>query len=299
MSEVMIGFKNLLAFVTVVEENSFTKAADRLYQTQPALSIQIKKLELSLGAKLIERREKEIILTDAGIIFYPEAKRMLEHYQRTLEAIGELESLQRGRLRICASTLPGEYILPAIVGEYKRKYPAVQVELHIADTDRVVEALLNRQAQIGFLGSAPQEPKLLVERFREDELFLLVKPSYDHRINWTSFPLESLILREQGSGTRKVVEEYLKKKLNKNIPAPKMEVGSTRAVINMVAAGLGIAFVSRWAAEDAIKLGKVIIYPGAEFIIKRPLYKAVLKDSYLSNATKAFWEIASIPLELI
>lgn len=293
MNEVMIGFRNLTAFVTMVEENSFTKAAEKLYQTQPALSIQIKKLENALGAQLIERKEKEILLTDAGEIFYPEAKRILEHYTRTLEAIDELKEMQRGRLLICASTLPGEYILPKMVGAFQRQYPGVQVELNIADTDKVTAALKNRQAQIGFLGVSPLDPKLTVETFEEDELYLLVSPDDTKKISWPAFPLDRLILREKGSGTRRVVEENLKRKLNLQIITPKMEVGSTQAVINMIAAGLGIGFVSRWAAEDAITLGKVKVYPGDEFVIKRKLYKAVLKDSYLSNTTKAFWELAT------
>jgi len=288
----VIGFKHLQAFVTIVEEKSFTKAADRLYQTQPALSIQIKNLENILEVKLIERKEKEILLTDAGSIFYPEAKKMLENYTRTIEALAELKGLHQGNLSIGASTLPGEYILPEIVGKFKKIYPGVKVELKIADTGEVIEALKNREVQIGFLGVFPDEQKLYVHEFREDQLQLVVSPKHEKNFQWSKFPIDSLILREHGSGTRKIIEEHLKKNLNLNKIIPKMEVGSTRAVINMVAAGLGISYISEWAAEEAILLGKLKIAPYPENVIKRTLYGAVLQDNYLSYAAQAFWGLA-------
>jgi DNA-binding transcriptional LysR family regulator len=287
----MIGFKNLQAFVTLVEENSFTRAADKLYQTQPALSIQIKKLESILEARLIERKDKEILLTDAGKIFYPEAKRMLEHYMRTKKDIVELKDLSRGELLIGASTLPGEYILPQIVCKFQQEHPRVKVGLNIADTGKVVEAIKDREVHIGFLGALPNDPKLCCDVFREDELYLIVSPEYEKEICWSNFPMDDLILRERGSGTRQVVEEYLKDRLNLKMLTPKMEVGSTRAIMNMVAAGLGISYVSRWAVEEALLLGKVKAYCCPENNIKRSLYKAVLKDSYLSYSARAFWEL--------
>lgn len=280
------------AFVTVIEEKSFTKAADRLYQTQPALSIQIKNLESVLEVQLIERKEKEILLTDAGRIFYPEAKKMLEHYTRTIEALNELKGIHRGSLTIGASTLPGEYILPVIVGKFKKMYPGVNVELKIADTEQVIDDIKNREIQIGFLGVYPDEPKLHIRTFREDQLQLIVSPEYEKNFQWSKFPIESLILREHGSGTRKIIEENLKKTLKLTKIVPKMEVGSTRAVINMVAAGLGISYVSQCAAEEALLLGKIKIAPYPENMISRTLYGAVLQDGYLSYAALEFWKLA-------
>lgn len=288
----MIGFKHLQAFVTIVEEKSFTKAADRLYQTQPALSIQIKNLENILEAKLIERKEKEIMLTDAGNIFYPEAKKMLESYSRTIEALTELKGLHRGSLAIGASTLPGEYILPEIVGKFKNIYPDINVKLKIADTERIIEDLKNREVQIGFLGGLPDEQKLHVESFREDQLLLVVSPEHENKFQWSKFPIDSLILREHGSGTRKIIEEHLKKSLKLTKIIPKMEVGSTRAVINMVAAGLGVSYVSEWAAQEAMLLGKLKIAPYPDNTIKRTLYGAVLQDAYLSYTSQSFWQLA-------
>lgn len=288
----MIGFKHLQAFVTIVEEKSFTKAADRLYQTQPALSIQIKNLENILEAKLIERKEKEIMLTDAGNIFYPEAKKMLESYSRTIEALTELKGLHRGSLAIGASTLPGEYILPEIVGKFKNIYPDINVKLKIADTERIIEDLKNREVQIGFLGGLPDEQKLHVESFREDQLLLVVSPEHENKFQWSKFPIDSLILREHGSGTRKIIEEHLKKSLKLTKIIPKMEVGSTRAVINMVAAGLGVSYVSEWAAQEAMLLGKLKIAPYPDNTIKRTLYGAVLQDAYLSYTAQSFWQLA-------
>ena len=288
----MLGFKHLEAFVTVIDEKSFTKAAEKLFLTQPTLSIQIKNLEKDLGVELIERKDKDIYLTDAGKILYGESKKILESMNRIREALDELKTMGRGSLMIGASTLPGEYIVPLIISSYQKLYPGIKIKMMIGDTNQILDALLCREIQVGFLGAPAHDSRLEIREFKDDTLYLITSPDWPDNRDWERFPFGELILREKGSGTRQVIEEYLIAKYGarSNI-APKMEVGSTRAIINLVAAGLGISFVSGWAAEESIKLGKIKALSVPGLSIKRTVYTAILKDSYLSYAARAFWDM--------
>jgi len=290
----LFGFKHLQAFVAIVEEKSFTKAAGILFQTQPALSMQIKNLENALGFKLIERKDKDILLTDAGKIFYPEAKKILDSMIQTREALAELKNLGRGNLSIGASTLPGEYIVPSIIASYQKLYPAIKVKMKIGDTGQIINALKSREVQVGFIGAWTSDPLTDIKKIREDEMCLITGPDWPDDYDWDMFPFEQLILREKGSGTRQVVEEYLVLKYKvKEALKPKMEVGSTRAIINMVAAGLGVSFVSGWSVEESLKLGKIKVVSGKDIGFTRTIYGAILKGSYLSHAARAFWDLAT------
>lgn len=288
----MIGLKHLKAFVTLVERKNFTKAAEALYQSQPALSIQIKNLEDSLQAKLVERKDKEIILTDAGKIFYTTAKDILAAYDRAIEDMDELKGLHKGCLCLGAGTLPGEYILPELLKRFKAKYPQIRVDLKIAASGEILEDLKNRKIHIGFVSILSNEHIFEAKLFRKDKLVLILPPNETTEINWDHFPVKRLILREAGSGTRKAVEDYLKKRVGITRVIPGIEIGSTRAIINMVAAGLGISYVSEWAANEAILLGKIKTTSSEEDTISRQLYATTLRGSYMSYAAKAFFDLA-------
>jgi DNA-binding transcriptional LysR family regulator len=289
----MISIKNLRAFVTVVDEMSFTRAAERLYQTQPGLSMQVRNLEQYVNAELVERKDKGIRLTDAGEIFYPEAIRILAMLDSVKEAVNELKGLKRGYLSIGASTLPGEYIIPDITADFLAAYPLVNVNLMIGDTKQVVAALKSGEIQIAFLGAVPHDSMLDTQKFRDDELLLAGPYNWPDNYSWARFPLEKLIFREKGSGTRTAVEKHLADKEIK-LPSGKniREVGSTHAIIKLISAGAGISFVSRWAVEEPLRLGKIKILSCPVGSIKRMLYAARLKDSYLSFSAKAFWQYA-------
>ncbi|QNB48052.1 LysR family transcriptional regulator [Thermanaerosceptrum fracticalcis] len=291
VGEVMIGMKHLQAFVTVVREKSFSRAAEVLYQTQPALSKQVKALENYLGAVLLDRSEKEVTLTDAGALFYPEAKRILDTLTQAKGAIAELQGLKRGKLSLGASTLPGEYLLPALVGKFRKIYPGIDVEIKVADTREIINALKSGEVQIGFLGAPPVEPIFEAYPFSEDRIILIAPPHYPDRV--TDLSWDQLILREKGSGTRQVVEEFFKQQgRSVEKTAGAMEIGSTRAIINAVAAGWGFSFVSHWAAEEALLLGKVKEIPYVAQGIQRLIYCARVLNHYHGCTAQAFWEFA-------
>ncbi len=288
----MIGFKHLQAFTVVARERSFTRAAEILFQTQPALSKQVKDLERYLDAILLDRQNKEVTLTEAGELFYPEARRILEGMERSREALAELRNLTKGRILLGASTLPGEYILPEYIGEFRKMYPGLKIELKIDDTGHTVQRLKAREIQIGLIGALPGDPELSITPCIKDEL-ILIAPLAGHpdRYALAQLPWEMMIYREPGSGTRRVVEQFL---AALGISPAKafagMEIGSTKAIINAVAAGLGISFVSRWAVQDALALGKVKEIRLDCGTIRRWIYLAELKGRYASPAVKTFRE---------
>lgn len=289
VGEVMIGIKHLQAFVTVVKEKSFSRAAEVLYQTQPALSKQVKALENYLGAVLLDRNEKEVTLTDAGALFYPEAQRILDTLTQAQESLAELQGLKRGKLSLGASTLPGEYLLPALVGKFREMHPGIDVEIKVADTREIINALKSGEVQIGFLGAPPVESIFETYPFSEDRLILIAPPHYPDKVE--ELPWAHLILREKGSGTRQVVEEFFKQQgRSVGKTAGNMEIGSTRAIINAVAAGWGFSFVSYWAAEEALLLGKVKEIPYVAKGIQRFIYCARLANRYHGCTARAFWQ---------
>lgn len=286
----MVDLRQLQAFVTVVEEGGFTRAAERLYQTQPALSLQIKNLEKYFDTTLFKRHEKELSLTDAGEILYGEAKKILDAVSSVKNELDELKGLKRGYLSVGASTLPGEYILPSIVAAYKAAYPEIRVELKISDTRQVESDLKNGRIQLGFLGTKSQDPHLQVDSLLEDEIVLIAPPDRQEINEWDNVPWNELILREQGSGTRAVIEKYLAER-GVNV-RPGLEIGSTQAIIRTVAASLGISFVPETAAQDQLRLGSIKRVDLKDGGIKRTIYMARLKNRYVSYAAREFIEMA-------
>ena len=274
-----MNFKQLEAFLWVAELHSFTKAARQLYMSQPAISFQIKALEEDLQATLFQRGDKKVILTDAGRVLYPEAKRMLRHYQKIKAGLEDLKGLKTGHLVVGASTIPGEYILPLLIGGFKEKYPGIQITLKVAGSGQVDQWVREREIDLGITGVPSNSEGIECVPWLEDQMVLIVPRS--HR--WakslevlTVFDLknETMVLREQGSGTRRTLEKKLEKKrisLDK-IPCS-MELGSTRSVITAVEAGLGVSIVSRCAVQETLELGRVVEIPLAELDLTRFLYQ--------------------------
>jgi len=289
----MSSIKEFQTFAAIVQERSFTKAAEKTFQSQSAVSKQLKKLESIIGAKLIERYEREVLTTELGEVFYQYAIVILESYNSALEAISELQNLQGGFLDIGASTLPGEYILPSLIGGFKRQFPKIDIRMQIAKTDEIISMLKSRATQIAFIGANVVDDDIEVMPYLDDELVLIrsknIAKTENNSKSAIETALQNLIIREQGSGTRKVIEEFLVKKGYK-IPAKAMQLGSNRAILSAVASGIGYSFLSKWVIQDAIKLRQVEQVPITEGNIKRKIYTATLKNRYINPATIAFIE---------
>ncbi|PKM82656.1 MAG: LysR family transcriptional regulator [Firmicutes bacterium HGW-Firmicutes-14] len=289
----MFSLRQLKAFVTVAENKSFTNAAKILFMTQPAISAQIKALEERLEVKLIERNDKTIALTEAGEVLFIEAQKILDIYDGFMEAIDEMKGIHRGKLFITASTIPGEYVLPILIGGFHRVYPGIEISLKIGDTGAVVQQLLKRTVDIGIIGAPVKNESISLKEFIKDELIIIGPPGNTKNVQEISVEelVEAdLVLREPDSGTRMMFYEKISS-AGVEIRQLKvvMELGSTRAIITAVESGLGLSVVSRLAAQEALELGKITEYRVRGISFERYLYLAWNKNKYESFAAKEFF----------
>lgn len=289
----MSSIKHIRAFIMVADLKSFTNAAEALFMTQPAVSCQIKSLEENIGIPLFERNDKRIELTDAGKVFYREAKEIMIAYQRAWEVMDEFKGLKRGNLALGASTIPGEYVMPRYIGAFRRKYPGITISLTVQDTGSVLDLLLERKIDLGLVGAQVELDTVEFQPFLRDELVLIASASCDLPKMISSRELSYLefVVRERNSGTRmvlkKIFDQYGIKEHDLNIT---MELGSTQAMITAVNANLGVGFVSKWAAEAALKAGSVKQIMISDMNLERDLYIVTLKNANYTRARDVFLE---------
>ncbi len=289
-----IEFRHLETFCRVADLKSFSKAADDLFLTQPTVSGHILSLEQSLSLRLFDRASREVRLTRSGEIFQQYASKILSLRKDLLNALTEFSVGIRGQLSLGTSTIPGEYLLPRLISEFKKEHPSFVISLKIADTKEVVDYVLQDQVEIGITGAKLKHPSLHYEKYEEDEI-IIVAPS-DHplarkkRVILDELLKEPWIIREEGSGTRIAVENVLRKKGRSfrqfNLA---IEMGSTSSVKEGVRAKLGLAFISERAAEGEIRQGifSRIDVEGIEPIV-RQIYIVSHRRRTLSPMGKEF-----------
>ena len=255
-----IDFRHLETFSRVAELKSFSKAANDLFLTQPTVSGHILSLEQSLSLRLFDRTGKGIRLTKAGEVFLKYASKILSFRKDLLNALSEFSQGIRGELSLGASTIPGEYLLPKLMGHFKKDHPHFIISLKIADTKEIVQYVLQDNIELGIIGAKLNHSSLHYEKFEEDEI-IVVAPSDHPLIRKRRVTLEELfnepwIIREEGSGTQIAVEKALRKK-GKSLKQfnVAMEMGSTSSVKEGVKAKLGLAFISRRATEEELNQG--------------------------------------------
>lgn len=292
----------LETFVTVANHRSFSGAARALNLTQPAVSKHIAVLEAIYGARLINRSSRRVELTEAGQALYRYAVEILDLMARAARDVSSFGQTIKGHLHIGASTIPGQYVLPAVLKEFGRRYPAVTIHLDITNTGSVVRQLLQETIQVGAVGAPVDHPRIAALPFAVDELVVLLPA--DHPLAAAKeIPPEHLagqrvVWREPRSGTRHEVEHLLTEAgIDPASFIRAGEFGSTEAVIAAVEAGLGLSFVSRWAAEKALRGGKVVMAGIAGTPLKRRLYLIHLRDRILSPAAQAFLNVAAAKQE--
>lgn len=255
-----IDFRHLETFCRVADLKSFSKAADDLFITQPTVSGHILSLEKSLSLRLFDRASREVRLTKAGEIFQEYASKILSFRKDLLNALSEFSQGIRGELSLGASTIPGEYLLPKLMGDFKKEHPQFIISLKIADTKEIIQYVLQDRVEFGIIGAKLNYPSLHYERYIEDRIFV-VAPS-DHpltrkkRVNVEELSKVPWIIREEGSGTQIAVEKALRKK-SKSLKEFNVviEMGSTSSVKEGVKAKLGLAFLSGKATEEEVSQG--------------------------------------------
>ena len=252
--------RRLQVFHTVARLLSFTKAADALHMTQPAVTFQVRQLEEYFNTRLFDRTYNRISLTEVGEAVYRYAEQILEHYAEMENAVKQMTGSVNGILLLGASTTIAEYMLPALLGDFKKKYPEVRIRLRVSNTEGIVSMVEENIIDLGVVEAPVTNKSLMVELCRMDQLVAVAPP--DHELaNKQQVSVRELfqypyICREEGSGTREVINEYLSKfniaPCDLNIV---MELGSPEAIKGAVATGMGISILSRATLYKELQLG--------------------------------------------
>lgn len=250
----------LVVFRTVAEQRSFRKAAEELYLTQPAVSLQIKALEEGLGIQLFDRSGAHIELTEAGETLLKYARQAKSLLHDAEQAIAALSGNHAGRLALGASTTIAQYVLPFLLGEYSREYPRVSLTLVSGNTEEIVSSAEKESIVLGLIEGPAHSRELKTEPFLPDELVMIVPAAHEWvergRVSIAEISSTPLLMRERGSGTRQVVEMALKHhQVKVSALQIVMELDSTEAIKSAVEVGLGAGFVSRWALAKDARLG--------------------------------------------
>jgi len=285
----------LVVFCKVIELQSFTKAAEAVLLTQPTVSEHIRALEDSLGEKLIDRLGREILPTPAGKVLYQYAREIIGLRDKAVQALERFKGNLSGTLHIGASTIPGTYILPRVIGTFKARYPAIQITLKIAGSGEVVQKILEGSVEFGMIGAKWDEKRIRLEEAYSDELVLIVYEGHpwEKRENVSLQELADMpfVLRERTSGTRIVMSHALEAAglapSRLNVVA---EMGSTEAVRQAVKAKIGITLISRHAVEEDIARKTLFAVPLDGVTIRRPFFVAQRKNRELSPLCAAFLE---------
>ena len=281
--DIDMDIKELEAFVYVVENCSFSRAAELLHLTQPTISSHVSALERKLNIKLIVRTTKETYPSDAGKLLYKYAKEILQVRENAAIALRNFSQEMKGTISIAASTVPSQYYLPHLLQDFRARYPDITFNIQMEDSPKVVELVATRSVEIGFCGTM-----VLIAPNTEKYQAFAGKP----------FPIkqlkeETFISREKGSGTYQAGKELLNE-LGIDIAQLRtaVEIRSTESVKQMVSEGLGVGLIAQSAAQDYVQFGKLLAFPFPDSRFRRQLYIVKHKNSILSPIAQVFYDYA-------
>jgi DNA-binding transcriptional LysR family regulator len=290
--------RQLEVFLAIAHAHSYRRAAEALHTSQPALSQHVRELEVELGVRLFDRLSRGVVMTEAGGLLEERAKRVFATLTDVREVLGELQGLQRGSLLVGASTTPGIYVLPAVIGEFRRRYPAIELRLRIANSRVIEEAIRAHEVDLGVVGGhglAPGEECLAAGL--ADELVLIVSPKHPWAKRRAVAPAdltdEPLLVREEGSATRRVTERALEQAgVGWRVA---MELGHTEAIKQAVMAGLGVAFVSVHAVRGEVASRRLVAIRLRRLRIQRHFHVIHNEARTLSVGARALVTMLSVP----
>ncbi len=283
----------LKVFCTVAETKSFSKASEIIHLTQPAVSLLIQAIEEIYETKLFDRASNTVTLTPAGEVLYKYAKEILSLYANAEKTIGEMTGLVKGSISIGASTTIANYLLPSVISDFRKTHPKIKVHLLVGNTKRIVEFLNAGSIDIGLVEGDVARQKMVVEKLVTDELTLIVPPLHSwakkKNISIVEITKEPFIFREEGSGTRQMIEKYLAKhKITPQDMTISMILGSTEAIKESVETGMGIAIVSRWGIRKEMKYGTLRPLSFKEEKMLRDFSLIFQKNAISSHAVDEF-----------
>ena len=288
-------------FCGIVESGSFSKAAKSAYLTQPTVSGHIKKLEGEVGVRLLDRLGHRATPTKAGDLLYRHAKRILALCQEAQPALDELKGGLKGDLILGASSIPGGYLLPPLIGRFRAQYPDISVVLKVSDSEEIIEAVIDGAYEVGAVGAQFDDGRLEYQKFAEDEMVLVVPPTHPwasrRSVRVKDLPSQPFLIRERGSGTRKIMEQALEQH-NLSMGAFRVigEMGSNEAIRQSVKTGGGIAIISRLAVASDIKHHELNAIPVAGLKLTREFYLITHRHRSRSPICNAFLTFIGAPI---
>jgi len=283
-----MNLNHLAIFHAVALTGGVGTGAARLHISQSAVSKQLADFENHLGAILFDRLPRGVRLTEAGKLLLGYANRIFSLETEAEQVLGDLHALRRGRVSIGASRTIGGYLLPAILAQFNRLHPDIELTLEVANTAAIQTMLIDGAIDVGFTEGLSRSEALEFSVMAEDELVLIAAPGAQPAGSLAVSALHGLplLMREPGSGTRAVMEQALA--THGVVPRSAMTLASTEAIKRMVAAGMGYAFVSALAVSTEVQAGLLTIVPIKGLRIRRPLHRLELKGSWTSPAVTAF-----------
>ena len=290
--ELRLTVHQLRVFKMVADRHSFSRAAEALHLSQPAVSHQIKALVRTVQAPLFEEIGRRVYLTATGRLLYEHATRIMADFEMVGHALDELHGLRRGLLRLAGDTTVGIYVLPDLLGAFKETYPGVDVSLDVGNRQHVYDRLLANAADFVVVGRPWPRPaiRLAVRPFLPNELIAIAAPHHRlagaRRISLARLAAEPFITREPGSGTRETAEETLSR-ARRPIETV-MELASNEAIKRAVAHGLGVAVISRYAVSLELRLGLLVELRVIGFPLRRQWHLVYSRDKRFGPVEDAF-----------
>jgi len=287
--------RRLKIFHTVARLLNFTKAAEELHMTQPAVTFQIRQLEEQFNTRLFDRTHNKVTLTDVGKQVYSYSERILKLYEEMTRNITEMTGDVSGAVTLGASTTIAEYMLPLLIGEFKNKFPEVMINLRESNTEDIVSMVENNDIDLGIVEGSVNNKNLVVEECKMDHLVVIMPNNHmlasEKKLRVEDFVSYPFISREHGSGTQEVITNYVEKHGNGEDLNICFELSSPEAIKGAVEAGMGLSIVSSATIIKELKLGTltaVELRPSLErpfsFVRQRYKFKSRAADQLLSFA---------------
>lgn len=285
-----LNLRQLHIFQVVGRHLSFSRAAEELYLSQPAVSQHIRQLEEYFGVKLFDQIGKQVILTEVGAYLMDAAQQIFTQIDEIHQTMNDLRNLRRGNLTVTADTSAGVYVVPPLLGWFHRAHPLVNIKLEVVNRRTVLQRVLWNETDLAVMGYPEQSPNLASDPFADNNLVVIA--SSDHplaeksSISLQEFAEEPFLIREPGSGTRITLEKFTATHgVNLNVT---MELGNNSAIKEAVAAGLGISVVSEASVILELKAKKLTILPVEHFPLVRQWFVVYSTQRMLSPLAAKF-----------